>query len=285
MSDSSAPSAPPGSPAPPASPLAQHGPWDLVAEGYDDVTRAYLAQFSEEALPHLRLTAESQLLDVACGPGTTTLLAAPRVRQVTSLDFSQNMLSHLEHHLKEDSVDNVTVVHGDGQALPFADDGFDAAISMFGLMFFPDRVRGMREIHRVLVSGGRVVIASWAPAAQSPLMAAMFDAVRAIDPDRPESPSELESLENPSVFQTELERAGFSKIEIVPATRSMTVESPEAFWNEMVRGSVPLVMLKRSMTAEQWAVAEQRALERLRSQLKPNSSLASTAYFGIATKS
>lgn len=47
----------------------------------------------------------------------------------------------------------------------------------------------------------------------------------------------------------------------------------------------PLVMLKSSMPAEQWATAEQRALERLHSQLKPNSTLASTAYLGIATKS
>jgi len=47
---------------------------------------------------------------------------------------------------------------GDGMALPLADGAFDVAFSMFGLMFFPDRPRGFRELRRVLVREGLWVV-------------------------------------------------------------------------------------------------------------------------------
>ena len=49
----------------------------------------------------------------------------------------------------------------DGQALDLADDAFDAGVSMFGLMFFPDPVAGIGELARVVRPGGRVGIATW----------------------------------------------------------------------------------------------------------------------------
>ena len=76
MSEPAQPSASPS-----ASPFATPGPWDLVAAGYEEVTRPYMARFSAIGLERLGLEATQRLLDVACGPGTTTLLAAPRVRR------------------------------------------------------------------------------------------------------------------------------------------------------------------------------------------------------------
>jgi ubiquinone/menaquinone biosynthesis C-methylase UbiE len=53
---------------------------------------------------------------------------------------------------------NVSVSVEDGQALPFPDRSFDAVLCNFGLMFFPDPVRGLSEFRRVLRPGGRVAI-------------------------------------------------------------------------------------------------------------------------------
>jgi SAM-dependent methyltransferase len=56
---------------------------------------------------------------------------------------------------------NIRWQQADALALPFDADSFDAVVCQFGAMFFPDRVLGYREAHRVLGGGGRYVMAIW----------------------------------------------------------------------------------------------------------------------------
>src|SRR5699024_11098930 len=94
------------------------------------------------------------VLDVACGPGTLTLLAAAAGATVTALDFSSPMIAQLRTRAAALDLASAVEVHeGGGQRLPFASAVFDAAFSMFGLMFFPDRHAGLRELARVLKPG------------------------------------------------------------------------------------------------------------------------------------
>ena len=162
-------------------PLAFPEPWNLVVEGYQEITRKYLEQYSRSALAMLRYGPETKVIDVACGPGTTTLLLAPAARHVTCLDFSAAMLAQLSRNMAAIDATNVEIVEGDGQALPFEDSSFDIGVSMFGLMFFPDRAKGFAELHRVLVPGGQVLVSSWAPSDQSPMMRTVFAALQPDD--------------------------------------------------------------------------------------------------------
>ena len=66
-------------------PMTSPEPWNLVVEGYEEITRKYLEHYSRSALAMLRYGPETKVIDVACGPGTTTLLLAPAVRHVTCL--------------------------------------------------------------------------------------------------------------------------------------------------------------------------------------------------------
>jgi ubiquinone/menaquinone biosynthesis C-methylase UbiE len=244
----------------------------------------FMGQFSQEALRLTEPAADASILDVACGPGTLTLQAAPLVERVTAIDFAPEMVAQLRGELDRQAIENVDLSIGDGQDLTFADESFDAAYSMFGLMFFPDRAKGFGELYRTLRPGGPAVVSSWAPMADSPLMVLLFGAVRQMNPDMPNPERAAETLENPEVFAREMEAAGFREVTVAPVTRSVQAESVEDFWASMVRGSIPITILKRKLGAR-WAEKEALAVAYLRRELAGRPiDLASTAWFGCGLK-
>ncbi len=269
---------------PSPSPLATPDPWNLVSSGYAAVNLEFMGQFSNAGLAKLGLSSSCRLLDVACGPGTTSLLAAPHVGQIDALDFAEQMLQAFEQQLRVTPHANIRLHHGDGQALPFVDNSFDAAVSMFGLMFFPDRKKGMREVRRVLSPGGRVLISSWAPLDMSPAMMSLFGALRAIDPSRKAPERDVGSLENPDLFHAELEESGFVDIEIDTVQGELHFGSPEQLWDDMARGAAPLVLLRRAVGEDEFARQSVIAKDYLRQELGDRRMLHSTAYLAYGTK-
>ncbi len=268
-----------------ANPLSACEPWSLVADGYADTTMLMLAQYADEAIAVSNLKPDATVLDVACGPGTVGLKIAGNVNRVYDVDFSESMLAVFRKKIGEAGLRNVELHCGDAQALPFPDEMFDAAFSMFGLMFFPDRKRGFAEIHRTLKPGGSIAVTSWAPVDESPAMEIMFGAVRAIKPDLPQPQRSIASLENPDVFKQEMQDAGFRNIEIRRVTKPFPVPSIAEYWDSMVKGSAPILMLKKSMDEAAWREKEILALDYLKEKLPSTpTELTSDAWLGLGVK-
>lgn len=260
-------------------------PWDTVAEGYSEITVQLFQEYADEALALANLDADCNIVDIACGPGTLALAAAKRVNSVNAIDFSPRMVEILRKSIDEKKLDNVEVRCGDAQHLPYENGSFDAAFSMFGLMFFPDRQKGYAEIYRTLKPGGRVVISSWAPVSESPAMIAMFGAIRAMNPEIPEPRTNPESLENRDLFETELADAGFEDVAVHVVARDWPIHSVEGFWNDMVKGSAPILMMKNSMPEEAWSAKNRIALDYLRDAIGPDAtSLSALALLGYGRK-
>ena len=253
----------PESMSPQPNPFSTSEPWNLVAEGYAETTMHMLAQYAAEALAAAKLKPDASVLDVACGPGTLALMAAHEVKEVHGIDFSEPMLAIFRQNAARAGHTNITICHGDAQALPWPDQMFDAAFSMFGLMFFPDRHKGFAEIYRTLKPGGTIAVTSWAPVDQSPAMQTMFGALRAIKPDLPQPQRAVATLENPEVFKQEMQDAGFKQVEIRCVTKPFPVPSIAEFWQSMVKGSAPIQMLKQSMGENAWQEKEILALNYL----------------------
>jgi SAM-dependent methyltransferase len=194
------------------------------------------------------------------------------------------MLEHLGRNRRALGLENVHAQVADGQALPFADGQFDAAFSMFGLMFFPDREKGFAELHRVLAPGGVAVVSSWAPVDRSPLMTLMFGALCAADPSRSAPQPNWLSLENPEVFERELTAAGFRDVSVRPYTHAVAVESAEQFWDVITRSSAPLVLLEKRLGPAEWQRQSQLALAFLRERIKEPSSFGTTAHLGFGRR-
>jgi SAM-dependent methyltransferase len=126
------------------------------------------------------------VLDVACGPGSVTRLAAIEVGpggRVTGVDFSRAMLAIAQ--AKPVPPDGAPIEYHKAPAdrLPVADADFDVAICQQGLQFFPDRPAALLEMCRALRPGGRVGIAVWAAIEQAPPFAALEDAIREVAGD------------------------------------------------------------------------------------------------------
>ena len=120
---------------------------------------ALFRQWAEPVLDTAGATTGTCLLDVACGTGVVAREAFGRVGptgSVTGLDISPGMLA-----VARTIEPGVIWMEGEASRLPFDDDRFDAVVSQFGLMFFPDRVRAIREMLRCVRPGGRVVVAVW----------------------------------------------------------------------------------------------------------------------------
>lgn len=116
-----------------------------------------------------RLSSGARVLDVACGTGVLTREVAARVgdaSRVAGLDLSPGMLA-----VAQRAAPSIGWQQGAAQSLPFADESFDAVVSQFALMFFPDRAGALREMLRVSAAGGRLAVAVWGSLDDNPAYA------------------------------------------------------------------------------------------------------------------
>ncbi|MEZ5364662.1 MAG: methyltransferase domain-containing protein [Bryobacterales bacterium] len=97
------------------------------------------------------------------GTGVLAQAAAERSDSVTGLDLNPGMLA-----VAAEQAPSVDWRQGDAADLPFPDASFDAVVSQFGLMFFPDRAKALAEMLRVLKPSGRIAVAVWDRLEKSP---------------------------------------------------------------------------------------------------------------------
>lgn len=111
-----------------------------------------------------------RVLDLGCGTGASLLRVAAAIGpqgHVTGVDISQPMLGLARHRVTEAGLDNVDILNADAQVHAF-DQGFDLALSRFGVMFFADPVAAFANIRAAMRPGGRLAFVTWAGMAANP---------------------------------------------------------------------------------------------------------------------
>jgi SAM-dependent methyltransferase len=238
--------------------------WSAAAPGYVQFLVPWQA-YAEEALRLLPLGASDMALDVASGPGTLALLAARRARRVMAVDFAPGMIEALKTRALEAKLENVEAAVMDAQALTLGDASFDAAYCLFAFMFFPDRAKAFREMHRVLVPGGRALVATWGPIERRPMMQVGFGALREALPQLPlPGKGDLQSV---AECEAEMRAAGFHDVKAHVFTASTPVLSPEHYLETITRSGAPMMMYRKKLGEEGWSAAMAAMLEAVRKRI------------------
>jgi SAM-dependent methyltransferase len=240
---------------PSGSPLATPQAWNLVSADYAAEVMPSFARYAARAIELAEVPVGGAVIDVACGPGTLALQVAAQAKRVAAIDFSEEMIGKLTGHAGYGQLGNIEARVGDGQALPYGDDEFDAGFSLFGLIFFPDRAKGLAELRRVVKPGGKVVVSSWPPADGIPAMRAIFDAMRDATPGPPPPPFKM-ALGDAATIRDEFGAAGFRDVEVRVVAYDNQYASTAELWASMQRTLAPLVLMRERMGAAWPAAAE-----------------------------
>lgn len=223
-------------------PMAAAATWDSIAETYTQHVMPVFENFAREALRISAVPPNSEILDVAAGPGTLALMAAEQGHTVTAIDLSRGMIDRIRAASSARKL-RLDAKVGDGMALELPGDKFHAAFSMFGMMFFPSRARGFSELYRVLRPGGRAVVASWAPLDQIPLLALTLGTLAELVPVPAKAPGR--ALETPEACVTEMATAGFSDVTVERATFAFESPTLKELWSWYPSTIAPLVAISK----------------------------------------
>ena len=140
-------------------------------EKHRTIIRGMFAPVTEALIKAALVARGSAVLDVATGPGEPALTIAELVGEegkVLGIDVVAEMVQAARREASRRKAHNVSFAVASAEVLPAQADCFDAVVSRFGVMFFLDPLRAVREMLRVLKLGGRIALAAWHFAANNP---------------------------------------------------------------------------------------------------------------------
>jgi SAM-dependent methyltransferase len=135
--------------------------YDNAAAEFDRLTERFNGPLAMRILDLAQLQATDHVLDVGTGTGLVALRAAPLAEngRVVGIDHSSGMLEQASTKARRSGLSDVVMFRQmDAEQLEFPDRSFDVVLSLYSLFHFPEPLVAVREMHRVLRSGGRVVI-------------------------------------------------------------------------------------------------------------------------------
>jgi ubiquinone/menaquinone biosynthesis C-methylase UbiE len=97
------------------------------------------------------------VLEIGAGTGRFTMLIAPRVRHVTAVDISGNMLRQLAAKIEKERLGNIRQIHGDFMKIDFSE-RFDLIVGFSAIEYIKDEEALFKKVAELLKPGGRLVL-------------------------------------------------------------------------------------------------------------------------------
>jgi ubiquinone/menaquinone biosynthesis C-methylase UbiE len=129
--------------------------WDKHAKGYAKRPVADEAAYQQKLkVTQTYLKPHMEVLEFACGTGTTALIHAPFVKHILATDISGGMLEIARAKAAAEGVENVTFQQGSIEELDAPDASFDVVMGHSILHLLEDRQAVIQKVHRLLKPGG-----------------------------------------------------------------------------------------------------------------------------------
>jgi ubiquinone/menaquinone biosynthesis C-methylase UbiE len=186
------------------------------------------APYAEHVAKRVAFLRPARILETAAGTGIVTRAVHETVpeAEIIATDINPAVVEFAAQHFQSG---RVTFQGADAQQLPFADDSFDLVLCLFGVMFFPDKVRANAEAHRVLRPDGRYVLVTFNRLDLNPVPEAAGEAVATLFP---EDPRYMErgpfSYTDAALVEKDLRSAGFQDVEVETVELSTLVSAQDA---------------------------------------------------------
>jgi SAM-dependent methyltransferase len=156
--------------------------FDVAAESYGRFMGRFSEPLAREFATYAGVREGQRALDVGCGPGALTAQLVDRLGAdaVSAIDPSDPFVAAAAARFP-----GADVRKGTAEALPYADDTFDAALAQLVVHFMRDPVAGLAEMARVVRSGGTVAACVWDHAGGLGPLSLFWTAVLDLDPAAP----------------------------------------------------------------------------------------------------
>jgi SAM-dependent methyltransferase len=202
----------------------------------------FFTDFADDIARRTADSAPMRVLEIAAGTGIVTRRLRdllPREAHLIATDLNPPMLEVARQKFHPDEA--VEFQPADATALPFPDASFDAVVCQFGVMFFPDKDKGYREAHRVLVGGGRYLFSVWDSHRHNPIGRVITEILAGLFPhDPPQFYQVPFSYHQLDPIKDSLAAAGFTDLRIAVLSLSKIVPDVATFARALELGN-PLV--------------------------------------------
>mgnify|MGYP000144419548 CR=1 FL=1 len=138
---------------------------------FSDRLDKMMIPFADAIMERANISENDDVVDVGCGAGILSQMAAERANSVLGLDISEPLIAHSKTRAAH--LSNIDFMHGDAGTTTL-DTPKDLLISRFGVMFFEDPVAAFSNLHGNMKSDGRLVFAD------APTMATDFTDCRTL---------------------------------------------------------------------------------------------------------
>ena len=214
--------------------------WDNAAAGWQtwwETIERGAQKVSDKIVQLAEIKQGDRVLDIATGIGEPAVTAAKKVLpngNIIAIDISPQMLAIARTRAKSLGLDGIMEFReSDGEKIDLPDQTtkFDAILSRFGLMFFPNLPSALVKIRHLLITNGRLSAAVWSTPSKVPLIDLAFSTVRkqinapAPPPGTP-GPFALADVEALKQLFTQ---AGFKDIKVETIQITFAFDSPESY--------------------------------------------------------
>ncbi|MDR4490218.1 MAG: methyltransferase domain-containing protein [Candidatus Nitrosocosmicus sp.] len=226
--------------------------WNNVADGWLkwwNITETAGENLAKRLIELAEIKQGTKVLDIATGIGEPSITAARLVGEnghVLAIDISPQMLAVAKQRAKSMGLqDIIDFKEGDAETTDLPPSTFDAALCRFGLMFLPNVMAGLSNIHNSLVNGGQFAAAVWASPDKVPFISLPFNILMKetnTPPPLPNAPGPF-SLSDEKLLKESFNNSGFKQVTIERHDMIFNFKTAEEFTNFVCETASPVQVI------------------------------------------